>query len=145
MLAAGLSAVLSPSVAGAADLTDASLRNEASEAASAADVIEKRVFIGRATLGFLQSVALPDFECPAGASWVQDSYRQNANMPRGVEAGSGNIHGHINSLSYKTYNRSVQGWKAYWANTITNWNFETQDVFIYVHCTSAKPKDFNTL
>jgi len=108
--------------------------------------VDRRVFVGRATLKYLVSLELPAFECPPDAPWIDTTKRQNGAMPAGIEAGSGDIRGHVNLFTYRTRDsRSVIGWDAYWANTVTNWNHQTQDVPVYVHCTNDSAKAWSYL
>lgn len=108
--------------------------------------VEERIFVGRATLRFWQALLLPEFECPGYAPWVNTARgRQSISMPAGIEAGSGDIRGHVNYFSYRTREGLVTGWDALATNSITNWNLDPQNVAVYVHCTSDIAKAWPNL
>lgn len=133
-------------VATAAEPMIATESPAAADGESTAAPTDERIFIGRATLTFWQSVALPEFKCPGYAPWVNVTKKHNANMPKGIEAGSGDIRGHVDWTTYRRHGgESVAGWNAFWANSITNWNVGTQEVSIYVHCTSDINKAWSFL
>jgi hypothetical protein len=135
----------SPAFAIGADGPEAADEPFVLEVAPAVDGVGERRFIGRATLGFWQSATLPPFECPSDAPWVDVKRWQNPFMPRGSEAGSGDIRGYVAPQMQKRSGKYVSGWHSYWTNTITNWNTATQDIFIYVHCTSDSSRAGDSL
>ena len=140
-----LTTLVTPTAATAAEEV-VSAEQPGSSAEPAFDPVDKRVFVGRATLKYLLSLELLAFECPADAPWIDGTKRQNGAMPAGIEAGSGDIRGHVNLFTYRTRDsRAVIGWEAYWANTVTNWNHQAQDIPVYVHCTNDSAKAWSYL